>query len=201
MFAVIFEVEPRADRWEGYLDVARMLRPELERIDGFVENVRYRSRTRAGLLLSLSLWRDEKAVIRWRTHAAHYAGQARGRKEILAGYRLRVGEVAAMTEQGKARDLPQVRFDATEVGDAKAIRFDLWRGVEAPPRSSAPLAHDLFDGVVDEADKAAMAAYAAPEHAPPLTQAQGVRSLLVRVIRDYGLLDRREAPQFHEPVE
>ena len=52
-----------------------MLRPELERIDGFVDNIRYRSLTREGWILSLSGWRDEKALVRWRTRANHHAVQ------------------------------------------------------------------------------------------------------------------------------
>ena len=38
MFAVIFEVQPKPERWNDYLDTARMLRPELERIEGFIDN-------------------------------------------------------------------------------------------------------------------------------------------------------------------
>ena len=45
-------------------------------------------------MLSLSTWRDEKALIRWRTQATHHTqGQERGRFEIFADYHLRVGEV------------------------------------------------------------------------------------------------------------
>ena len=55
MFAVMFEVQPHADKWDGYFDVTRVLRPELEQIDGFLENTRYRSLVRDGVLLSLSL--------------------------------------------------------------------------------------------------------------------------------------------------
>jgi hypothetical protein len=40
--------EPKPDQWDAYLGYARMLRPELERIEGFVDNVRYRSFTREG---------------------------------------------------------------------------------------------------------------------------------------------------------
>ena len=36
MHAVIFEVEPEAGRRQDYLDIAARLRPELEKIDGFV---------------------------------------------------------------------------------------------------------------------------------------------------------------------
>ena len=44
MFAVIFEVQPKSDRWDQYLGLAKQLRPELERIDGFIDNERYKSR-------------------------------------------------------------------------------------------------------------------------------------------------------------
>ena len=36
MYAVIFEVEPEPGRHLDYLDIAARLRPELERIDGFI---------------------------------------------------------------------------------------------------------------------------------------------------------------------
>ena len=56
-----------------------MLRPELERIDGFVDNIRYRSLTREGWILSLSGWRDEKALVRWRHGVRHHVVQEKGR--------------------------------------------------------------------------------------------------------------------------
>ena len=40
MFSVLFEVQPRADRWDAYLGYAKLLRPELEQIVGFVDNFR-----------------------------------------------------------------------------------------------------------------------------------------------------------------
>jgi hypothetical protein len=48
MFSVIFEVQPKSDQWDAYLGYAKMLRPELEQIEGFVDNIRYRSLTRGG---------------------------------------------------------------------------------------------------------------------------------------------------------
>jgi hypothetical protein len=59
MFSVIFEAHPRPDQWDAYLGHARMFRPEFEQIEGFVDNIRYRSLTREGWILSLSGWRDE----------------------------------------------------------------------------------------------------------------------------------------------
>ena len=39
MFSVLFEVQPKPEKWEDYLGNAKMLRPELEQIDGFVDGV------------------------------------------------------------------------------------------------------------------------------------------------------------------
>jgi len=72
MFAVIFEVNPKAEQWDSYLGYAKLLRTELEQIDGLIDNERFSSLSRSGWLLSLSIWRDEKAVVRWRTSARHH---------------------------------------------------------------------------------------------------------------------------------
>src|ERR1700759_4397594 len=93
MFSVIFEVHPGPAQWDAYLDNAKMLRPELERVDGFVDNIRYKSLMREGWILSLSGWRDEKAVVRWRTSMRHHMVQRKGRSEILLDYHLRVGQI------------------------------------------------------------------------------------------------------------
>ncbi len=94
MFAVIFEVEPAPGKQQEYLDIASSLRPELEKIDGFVSIERYSSLTTPGKILSLSFWRDEAAIMRWRQHEAHHRAQWQGRSGIFAGYRLRVASVA-----------------------------------------------------------------------------------------------------------
>src|SRR6201985_3390070 len=97
MFSVIFEVHPRSEHWDTYLGIGKMLRPEIEQVDGFVDNIRYKSLTRDGWILSLSGWRDEKAVVRWRTKAVHHGVQEKGRLEVFHGYHLRVGEVTSDT--------------------------------------------------------------------------------------------------------
>lgn len=93
MIAVIFEVLPRADQRQSYLDMAADLRPYLEQIDGFVSVERFESLSQPGKLLSLSFWRDETAVQRWRTLEAHRQAQTVGREHLFADYRLRVAEV------------------------------------------------------------------------------------------------------------
>jgi heme-degrading monooxygenase HmoA len=93
MIAVIFEVWPKADRRQEYLELAAALRGELEAIDGFVSVERFESLSEPGKLLSLSVWRDEAALTAWRNLAAHRAAQSRGRGGIFADYRLRVAGV------------------------------------------------------------------------------------------------------------
>ena len=93
MFAVIFEVEPAAERQQEYLDLAAALRPELEKIDGFVSIERFSSLTQPGKILSLSFWRDEAAIAKWRQHEQHHRAQRQGRAGVFAGYRLRVASV------------------------------------------------------------------------------------------------------------
>jgi heme-degrading monooxygenase HmoA len=90
MFAVIFEVQPKKERWDEYLELAKKLKPKLEAIEGFIDNERFESKKTQGRVLSLSTWRDEKAVVRWRTHGEHHGVQEKGRFEVFEDYHLRV---------------------------------------------------------------------------------------------------------------
>lgn len=93
MVAVIFEVWPSAGRKQAYFDLAAKLKPLLERSDGFVSIERFESLTEPGKILSLSFWRDDKAVETWRQVEAHRAAQSQGRAGIFKNYRLRVAGV------------------------------------------------------------------------------------------------------------
>ncbi|MCB1520714.1 MAG: antibiotic biosynthesis monooxygenase [Hyphomicrobiaceae bacterium] len=93
MIAIIFEVEPREGMKEEYLDIAVSLRPMLEDIDGFISVERFQSLTNPKKILSLSVFRDEEAVIAWRHLAHHRRAQAAGRGRLFENYRLRVASV------------------------------------------------------------------------------------------------------------
>ena len=119
MFSVIFEVCPKAERFDEYLALAKRLKPLLEKVDGFVDNERFESKRRPGWILSHSTWRDEKSVVRWRTAAAHHLAQEHGRSEILRDYHLRVGDVTADTDAPEEAPIREQRFDETEIGAAR----------------------------------------------------------------------------------
>ncbi len=93
MIAVIFEVTPAKGQRDRYLEIAADLKPLLAQIDGFISIERFQSLSREGVVLSLSFWRDEAAVLEWRKLEVHRAAQEEGRAGVFADYRLRVANV------------------------------------------------------------------------------------------------------------
>lgn len=177
MYAVVFEVEPRRDQWDEYLSTAGELRPELERIEGFIENRRFRSRTREGVVLSLSLWQDAASVVRWRNHAGHRLAQVKGRTKVFRDYHLRVGQVV---ENAAASDRVITLLEQP-ADETRPAGWQEW---------------DVFDGIVDAADHIML--LAGPNRGGALPAAK--RRLSVRIVRDYGMRERTEAPQKMAPV-
>jgi heme-degrading monooxygenase HmoA len=112
MIAVIFEVVPKRGRLENYLEIAASLTPDLQRIDGFISVERFESLKQPGKLLSLSFWRDEAAVARWRQTEHHRAAQSAGRGEVFQDYRLRV---AAVVRDYGMEERDQAPGDSREV--------------------------------------------------------------------------------------
>lgn len=105
MIAVIFEVFPKEENKQEYLDVAAELKPLLAEIDGFISIERFASLQDPDKILSLSFWRDESAIKQWRNLEAHRQGQAKGISHIFKDYRIRVGHIVrdyGMTERQEA---------------------------------------------------------------------------------------------------
>ena len=213
MFAVLFEVQPKRERWDEYLAFAKQLKPKLEAIDGFIDNERFKSRRTEGRLLSLSTWRDEKSVIRWRTEGEHHGVQEQGRTRIFGDYHLRVGEVIADTVPPAGHAVQEQRFDQTETGEAKLCTV-----TEIPPApdgtalaeplgqlrfdTQAPglLDHEVFESITTPGKLVVLGSWRDGEAAEAWHPGEGIRHRRVRVIRDYGLQDRREAPQYYPAV-
>jgi heme-degrading monooxygenase HmoA len=221
MFSVIFEVHPKPEQWNAYLDNAKMLRPELEQVAGFVDNIRYKSLTREGWILSLFSWRDEKAIIRWRTARHHHMVQEKGRSEILLDYHLRVGEIAHDTHVPSGQKMEQQRLDETEVGEGTTITLidAKWpetscetadasatsRFLGLNPKFAGLVSWDVFEAVLTPGDLILMIAWKSKSDANPFAKQVVLppagRLRQVRVVRDYGMFDRREAPQYYPTVE
>jgi heme-degrading monooxygenase HmoA len=93
MIAVIFELTPAPGRKQEYLDLAAALASELKERDGFISIERFQSISNPERFVSLSFWRDEEAVRKWRNVQKHREAQAKGRAGIFSAYRLRVAQV------------------------------------------------------------------------------------------------------------
>lgn len=172
MFAVAFEVFPSETGYQRYLEIAAALRPKLDRIDGFVSVERFRSLGDPGWILSLSLWRDEDALVQWRSDGEHHAAQAEGREAVFSDYRLRVIRLVGDVSEASGalvglREYP----DASDTGK----RF---RSLVDPEKEIV---------LTEFSDTAAMRAWQNSESAG--------RSLCGGVVRDYGLFERAAAPQ------
>jgi heme-degrading monooxygenase HmoA len=93
MIAVIFELEPAPGRKQDYLDLAAGLSEAVRDFDGFISIERFQSISDPARFVSLSFWRDEDSVRRWRNVQEHREAQAQGRGGVFSAYRLRVAEV------------------------------------------------------------------------------------------------------------
>ena len=222
MFAVIFLVQPKPERWNDYLELARGLKPKLDSVDGFIDNERFVSKRTQGRLLSLSTWRDEKAVVRWRTQSEHHGAQEKGRFEIFADYHLRVGEITHDTASPTAPTIEETRLEETEVGNAKVAtiteltakagsylaasteRLPAHLGLD--PKLDGLAYVEVFESINNPGRLLLLGLWrnadAAKRWAParPVPD-ENLRHRQVRIIRDYGMFDRREAPQYFGAVE
>lgn len=218
MFSVIFEVHPGEGKQDEYLAHAKALKPILEGIDGFIDNERFESRSRAGWVLSHSTWRDEKSVLRWRTQFKHHEIQGKGRFEIFSDYHLRVGEVTADTHPPKGVPVREQRFDETEVGRSKLctiLELTPQDGIDLPSEEYAVLEsvglkrealglHDveIWDSIYTPGKVLVLGSWTEASDASKFQPSEVLesittRSRAVRVIRDYGMFDRRESPQYY----
>ena len=211
MFVVVFEVEPKKARFDEYLNLGKFLKPELEKIDGFIDNERFVSQRSQARILSLSTWRDEKAVIRWRTLPVHHEVQQKGRNEIFAAYHLRVGEVIADSELPEGHALRNQRLDETEIGDAKCATItelspeagvgpagaDLAAQLELPEAGTnfGVIGQEVFESIYRLGKLLLFATWrdtAGAERWTPRAPAGGtLRHRRVRIIRDYAQLRPR----------
>lgn len=217
MFSVLFEMLPRPEKREPHAALAGSLLPELEQVPGFVDNVLYRSLLNEGWLLSLSTWRDEKSVIRWRTRRLHAEAQQQGRAEILADYHLRIGEATYDTEIPGGCELRDQRLDESEIGAGTAVslinaqQVPEWVASQDPREIALYLGFDLnsygaciswdvFGALSAPGDIILICAWkdqeAALEFAKYALVPDDSRARVNRIIRDYTMFDRREAAQY-----
>src|SRR5205807_1826025 len=151
----------------------------------------------------------------------HHGVQEKGRTEVFRDYHLRVGQLTRDTRLPEGQSLLEQRLDETEAGEgttvtlidakrpadwiANASAGDVAGALGLAPGARGLVSWDVFDAVLTPGevilllswrDRAAAEAF---EGAVPLQE--GARLRRVRIVRDYGMFDRREAPQYYPDVE
>jgi hypothetical protein len=155
--------------------------------------------------------------VRWRTVARHHDTQQRGRDEVFQDYHLRVGEIVADTAPPAGTSLVEQRLDETEIGQAKfatltevqpqtgvtAAALRDWLRLE---RDGADLVdYDVLASIYNKGKLVLLASWRdrrAAEQFTPVVDAGAdqLRHRIVRVVRDYGMFDRRESPQYYPTI-
>jgi len=197
MFCVFFEVQPKDGQGDAYLEVAAAMRRQVEAVDGFLGVERFRDLSRPGAFLSFSTWRNEKALIRWRIDARHHVVQARGRSDIFAGYRIRIGEMTA--DSADPAPPAQFRYDVTETGAAKfMVMAEHATGTPAP--APGALSTAPFDSITRPGRSATLTGWPDEAAATTLETPPDTRARRYRIVRDYTMVERAEAPQYFPGV-
>jgi heme-degrading monooxygenase HmoA len=206
MIGLFFEVQTRPGHRDQYLDLAAALKPALEATGGCLSIERFRSLTREDLLLSHQIWQDEGALTAWRVHGQHHRVQEIGREKVFADYRIRIAQLIHEARPGKPVWQPERRTPYNDparrpptfvlTSESKSARLPVeteWRrdAFESVYREGH------FAHLIDLPDPQSGIAFGARLFADPTTEYFRV----FEVMRDYGMYDRTEAPQYYPPVE
>jgi heme-degrading monooxygenase HmoA len=203
MIGLFFELMPRPSHEQAYFDIAAGLRPELDKNPGLLFIDRFKSLSRPRIVLSHSHWRDEASLAGWRTHAKHHAAQIAGRQQHFEDYRLRIGQLVCewiphagdlrrieMTNSYNDPELQQERFMIVSTAN-----IPVEAGAEVEVMASVSREHEY---IILAPVRSLQDGLKAVEHLSSTGAMTSVRLYLVS--RDYGMYDRKEAPQYYAPV-
>jgi len=206
MISQFFEIRVKDGRVNTYMYLAASLKPRLDAMGGCLFLDRYKSLNRKNVLLSYQIWRDEGAMTAWRVDAAHHKIQETGREKVFADYRIRIAQVVHEARPGKPIWQPErltpyndpARRPPTYVIASESKKAELpaatewrWDSFESMYRPG------YFAHLVDLPDYQSGLDFGQQFFADPTTE----YFRIFEVMRDYGMYDRKEAPQYYPPVK
>lgn len=132
-------------------------------------------------------------------------------------YPLRVGQLTRDTDIPEGYELREQRLDETEVGEGTTVILsdskrtsewvknvgpdDVARWLGLPSKAEALVSWDVFDAVLTPGVLILLMSWRdniqAETFEKNLSLREHARLRRVRVVRDYGMYDRREAPQYY----
>ncbi|CCD95470.1 conserved hypothetical protein [Bradyrhizobium sp. ORS 375] len=202
MLSLFFEVEIKPGHLDQYLQLAASLRPELDALGGCLFLDRFKSLSRDNLILSYQIWQDEGAITAWRVHAHHHDIQTLGRDKVFSDYRLRVAELIHEVRPGQPAWQPERRGTYNDPKRRAPTYVLVLETAEPQLKAVTGRTVESFSSVYREGrfahlielpDEATGIALSTQLLAEP--GADNIR--IVEVSRDYGMYDRREAPQYY----
>jgi hypothetical protein len=132
---------------------------------------------------------------------------------------LRVGEITSDTNIPKGQKLEQHNLDETEIGRGKVMTISEFSPANDDEAAGAALSaalgiprdgndgvieQEVFEDITNSRKLLLLVSWrnvsAADQWKAGLVTRDQVRHRHVRVIRDYGMTDRREAPQYYPPL-
>ena len=205
MISQFFEVQIKEGQVDRYLDLAASLKPSLEAMGGCLFIDRFKSLSRNNLLLSYQIWQDEGSMVAWRVDAKHHTVQETGREKVFSDYRIRIAQVVheerpqqtpwhpeRLSPYNDHNRRPPTFVVASESNnrelpiDATGNR-DVFESINRP---------GVFAHLID-----APSLDVAVEFGKKLFSDSTTEYIRVfEVMRDYGMFDRSEAPQYYPPV-
>ena len=206
MIGLFFEVQTREGHRDQYLDLAASLRPDLDGIGGCVFIDRFKSLTQENLLLSYQIWQDEAALTAWRVHGRHHKVQEIGREKVFSDYRIRIAQVIHEARPGQPVWQPDRRTPYNDPARRPPTFMLAAESKKAELPVETDWRHHSFGSVyreghfahlIDVPDQKSGIAFGMRLFADPTTE----YFRILEVMRDYGMYDRAEAPQYYPPVE
>ena len=206
MISQFFEVQIKEGRIDQYLDFAAALRPSLDAMGGCLFIDRFKSLTRRNLVLSYQIWQDEGSMIAWRVDPKHHAVQEAGRERVFDDYRIRISQVIHEERPGRPVWRPE-RLSPYNDPKRRPPTFVVAsesRNRELPAETS--WTRDSFESVYRPGIFAHLVDVPSPDDGIALGRKLLADSTteyfrVFEVMRDYGMFDRGEAPQYYPPVQ
>lgn len=206
MIGLFFEVQTRPGHRDQYLQLAASLKPSLEAMGGCLFIDRFRSLTREDLLLSYQIWQDEGALTAWRAHAYHHEVQTIGREKVFSDYRIRVAQLIHEARPGQAIWQPERRTPYNDPARRQPTYVLAVESKSAELPVQTQWTRDSFESVyrdgyfahlIDLPDHQSGVEFGPQLFADPTTEYFRV----FEVMRDYGMYERTEAPQYYPPIK
>ncbi len=189
MQSVLFDVLPKDGHVEEYFSMAAHLKPIVEQNPGFISVERFTNLQKKDWYLSFSCWKDEESLAQWRCQPDHNGAQVCGRNKVFDDYRLRVSTSKEADQIGESPDREQIllligQFDGVQIALTQAplrnFKNKSYRGVLDPNRGIS---------IIEFSPNASIDCRLIQS-----SVADSVKLFWFKVLRDYGMFDRAEAP-------